>query len=55
MRDATRSLMLAINCIRRTGLKVRMPQEPLAFLSGINALCGTSHKVCAGNATVQGR
>ena len=39
LRDATRSLMLATASIRRTGLKVRMPQEPLVFLSDINALC----------------
>lgn len=39
MRDAVRTLMKATVLIRRTGLKVRMPQEPLAFLSEINALC----------------
>ena len=39
LRDAVRTLMLATACIRRAGLKVRMPQEPLAFLSDINALC----------------
>lgn len=39
LRDAVRTLMKATVLIRRTGLKVRMPQEPLAFLSDINALC----------------
>lgn len=39
LRDAVRTLMPATACIRRAGLKVRMPQEPLAFLSDINALC----------------
>lgn len=39
LRDAVRTLMKATVLIRRDGLKVRMPQEPLAFLSDINALC----------------
>ncbi len=39
LRDATRTLMKATVLIRRTGLRHRMPQEPLAFLSDINTLC----------------
>ena len=39
LRDAVRTLMKATVLIRRAGLKIRMPQEPLAFLSDINALC----------------
>ncbi len=39
LRDAVRTLMKATLLIRRAGLKLRMPQEPLAFLSDINALC----------------
>lgn len=39
LRDAVRTLMKATVLIRSAGLKVRMPQEPLAFLGGINALC----------------
>ncbi len=39
LRDAVRTLMKATVLIRGTGLKVRMPQEPLAFLTDINALC----------------
>ncbi len=38
-RDAVRTLMKATVLIRRAGLKVRMPQEPLDFLSDMNALC----------------
>ena len=38
LRDAVRTLMKATVLIRRAGLKGRMPQEPLAFLSDINAL-----------------
>ena len=37
--DAVRTLMKATVIIRGAGLKVRMPQEPLAFLTDINALC----------------
>lgn len=39
LRDGVRTLMKATVLIRGAGLKVRMPQEPLAFLSDINALC----------------
>lgn len=39
LRDGVRTLMKATVLIRSAGLKVRMPQEPLAFLSDINALC----------------
>lgn len=39
LRDATRTLMKATVLIRRAGLRHRMPQEPLEFLSEINTLC----------------
>jgi len=38
LRDAARTLMKATVLIRRTGLKQRMPQEPLLFLSAMNKL-----------------
>jgi hypothetical protein len=38
LRDATRTLMKATVRIRREGLKQRMPQEPLRFLSDMNKL-----------------
>jgi len=38
LRDAARTLMKATLLIRQAGLKVRMPQEPLAFLSQMNKL-----------------
>jgi hypothetical protein len=38
LRDATRTLMKATVLIRRAGLKQRMPQEPLRFLSDMNKL-----------------
>lgn len=38
LRDATRTLMKATVLIRREGLKQRMPQEPLQFLSDMNKL-----------------
>ena len=38
LRDAVRTLMLAVNLIRRSGIKNRMPQEPEAFIRGINKL-----------------
>jgi IS5 family transposase len=38
LRDATRTLMKATVLIRREGLKQRMPQEPLGFLSDMNKL-----------------
>ena len=39
LRDATRTLMKATVLIRGVGLKNRMPQEPLEFLSDMNTLC----------------
>lgn len=39
LRDAARTLMKATVLIRKHGLKHRMPQEPLAFLSDMNTLC----------------
>jgi len=39
LRDVTRTLMKATLVIRQHGLKNRMPQEPLAFLSTMNTLC----------------
>lgn len=39
LRDAARTLMKATTLIRKHGLKRRMPQEPLAFLSDMNTLC----------------
>jgi len=39
LRDAARTLMKAVALIRKHGLKCRMPQEPLAFLSDMNTLC----------------
>ena len=38
LRDAARTLMKATVLIRREGLKQRMPQEPLGFLSTMNKL-----------------
>ncbi len=38
LRDATRTLVKATVLIRRAGLKQRMPQEPLQFLSAMNKL-----------------
>jgi hypothetical protein len=38
LRDATRTLMKATVLIRREGLKQRMPQAPLQFLSDMNKL-----------------
>ncbi len=38
LRDAARTLMKATVLIRRAGLKQRMPQEPLQFLSAMNKL-----------------
>jgi len=38
LRDAARTLMKAVVLIRRAGLKQRMPQEPLRFLSDMNKL-----------------
>ena len=39
LRDATRTLMKATLCIRRAGLKERMPQTPEDFLREMNTLC----------------
>jgi len=39
LRDAARTLMKATTLIRKHGLKQRMPQEPLDFLSDMNTLC----------------
>ncbi len=39
LRDAARTLMKATLCIRRAGLKQRMPQEPEEFLSSMNKQC----------------
>ncbi len=39
LRDAARTLMKATALIRKHGLKHRMPQEPLEFLSEMNTLC----------------
>jgi hypothetical protein len=39
LRDAARTLMKATVLIRNSGLKNRMPQEPLEFLSEMNTLC----------------
>ena len=39
LRDAARTLMKATVIIRKHGLKNRMPQEPLEFLSEMNTLC----------------
>lgn len=39
LRDSARTLMKATVLIRKAGLKQRMPQEPLAFLSEMNTLC----------------
>lgn len=39
LRDAARTLMKATLCIRRAGLKQRMPQEPGEFLSAMNKQC----------------
>jgi len=52
LRDATRTLMKATLLIRRSGLRHRMPQGPLAFLSDINSLC---MKMTAKNRTRDGR
>ena len=39
LRDATRTLMKATDRIRKNGLRKRMPQEALIFLSDMNTLC----------------
>ena len=38
LRDAARTLMKAVACIRRHGLRNRMPQDPLRFLGEMNKL-----------------
>jgi len=40
-RDASRTLMLAVACIRKSGIRCRMPCEPHAFISRMNSLCMT--------------
>lgn len=52
LRDLTRTLMKATVIIRREGLKHRMPQEPLGFLSDINTLV---MKMTAANRVKGGR
>ncbi|MGB6221741.1 hypothetical protein [Haloferula sp.] len=52
LRDAARTLMKATTLIRKHGLKHRMPQEPLAFLSDMNTLC---MKMTAKRHAVDGR
>lgn len=39
LRDAARTLIKATLCIRRAGLKQRMPQEPEEFLCAMNKQC----------------
>jgi len=39
LRDATRTLMKAVERIRKQGLLQRMPKGPLLFLSEMNTLC----------------
>lgn len=39
LRDATRTLMKAVDRIRQKGLLCRMPKAPLSFLSEMNTLC----------------
>jgi hypothetical protein len=39
LRDAARTLVKATVLVRKHGLKHRMPQEPLDFLSDMNILC----------------
>ena len=39
LRDVTRTLMLAVDLIRNSGLRHRMPCEPADFISQINRLC----------------
>jgi hypothetical protein len=39
LKDAARTLLKATSCIRREGLKHRMPQSPEAFLRDINKQC----------------
>ena len=51
LRDVTRTLMKATVLIRRAGLRHRMPQEPLGFLSDMNTLC---MKMTAKNRTKDG-
>jgi len=42
-RDLIRTSMLKVEKIREKGIKVRMPQQPNEYLSGINALCIKMH------------
>jgi hypothetical protein len=52
LRDATRTLMKSTHRIRKNGLRNRMPQEPLSFLSDMNTLC---MKMTAKNRTKDGK
>ena len=52
LRDIVRTLMKATVLIRKAGLRHRMPQEPLAFLSEMNTLC---MKMTAKFRTTEGR
>lgn len=52
LRDAARTLMKATTLIRKHGLKHRMPQEPLEFLSEMNTFC---MKMTAKNQTPDGK
>ena len=52
LRDLTRTLMKATLIIRREGLKHRMPQEPLSFLSDMNKL---AMKMTANNRVKDGK
>ena len=52
LRDGVRTLMKATVLIRKHGLKTRMPQEPLKFLSQMNTLC---MKMTAKNQAVDSR
>lgn len=39
LRDAVRTLMKGTICIRKAGLRTRMPQEPAEFMRDMNKLC----------------
>jgi hypothetical protein len=52
LRDATRTLMKAVERIRKQGLRKRMPKGPLLFLSEMNTLC---MEMSAKHRTTQGK
>lgn len=52
LRDATRTLMKAVDCIRSKGIVTRMPKTPLSFLSEMNTL---SMAMTAKNRTPDGK